>query len=95
MYYDLVEIDFLQDYKLKLTFSDGREGSVDFKDFIDQGGIFARLADKSYFNKAYVNKEWGVLCWPDDLDIASETLYQKTTGQPLPDWMQSEKSRQN
>ncbi|OQB70589.1 MAG: hypothetical protein BWX92_03803 [Deltaproteobacteria bacterium ADurb.Bin135] len=27
---------------------------------------------------------YGVLCWPDEVDIAPETLYGKITGELLP-----------
>ena len=88
MYYDLVELKYIEAYKLEFTFQDGSKGVVDFNDYIKLGGLFSRLSDPEYFKKAYIDTEWGVLCWPDNLDIAPETLYQQATGQPLPDWMQ-------
>ena len=48
-------------------------------------------AQARYFKSFFVNKELGVLCWPDGLDIAAETLYHKTTGEPLPTWLTGEK----
>jgi hypothetical protein len=35
--------------------------------------VFQRLRDKSLFDQAYV--AFDTFCWPGDLDIAPETLY--------------------
>ncbi len=89
--YDLREAKFRDGYTLELIFENGRKGLVDFSDYIQKGGVFARLSDLSYFKQFYVNKELGALCWPDGLDIAPETLHHKATGEPLPVWMTEEK----
>jgi len=91
MYYDLIEIKYIEGYKLELVFENRKRGIVDFQDYIKKGGIFSRFSDIEYFTKAYIDRELGVLCWPDGLDIAPETLYSKATGEPLPAWMKSEK----
>lgn len=89
--YDLVEAKYIDGYTLELTFENGRKGRVDFSVYAKKGGVFDRLADLEYFKKFFVNKELGVLCWPDGLDIAPEILYHKATGEPLPAWMIEEK----
>jgi hypothetical protein len=90
MYYDLVEIKYIEGYKLELTFENGKKGTVDFQNYVNKGGVFNRFTDIEYFKSAYVDKEIGVLCWPDGLDIAPETIYSKATGEPLPEWMTAE-----
>jgi hypothetical protein len=90
MYYDLVEIRYVEGNKFELTFENGRKGIVDFQDYVKKGGVFNRFSDIAYFKKAYINRELGVLCWPDGLDVAPETLYSKATGEPLPEWMTKE-----
>lgn len=87
MYYDLVGFKHKGNYKLNLTFENGKGGVVDLKLFIAKGGVFSRLADDYYFHQAYINTELGVLSWPDGLDIAPEILYSEATGEPLPAWM--------
>ena len=89
--YDLVEAKYIDGYTLELTFENGRKGRVDFSAYAKKGGVFDRLADLAYFNNFFVNKELGVLCWPEGLDIAPEILYHKATGEPLPAWMTEEK----
>jgi len=87
MYYDVVEVRYIEGYKLELTFDNGKKGIVDLQCYIQKGGVFSRFSDIEYFKRFYINKELGVLCWPDDVDIAPETLYSKVTGEPLPEWM--------
>jgi len=94
MYYDLIEIKYIGGYKLELLFENGKRGTVDFQKYTKKGGFFNRLSDIEYFKKAFINKELGVLCWPDDLDIAPETLYSEASGEPLPIWMKSEEDKE-
>jgi len=47
-----------------------------------------------YFKQVQINKELGVLCWPDGVDVAPETLYSEATGEPLPAWMITETNEQ-
>lgn len=84
--YDVIEARYVDGYRIEVTFENGRKGVVDFKDYLKKGGVFSRFADIEYFRKFHVNKELGVLCWPDDVDIAPETLYHEATGVPLPAW---------
>jgi hypothetical protein len=86
MYYDVVDSNYVKGFELAIVFKNGKSGAVDFKDYAKLGGVFGRFADLDYFKKYYVNTEIGALCWPDDLDIAPETLYHKATGEPLPEW---------
>ena len=89
--YDLIEAKYINGYILELLFENGRKGSVDFWDYVKKGGVFERFSNLSYFKSFFVNKELGVLCWPDGLDIAPEMLYHKATGEPLPAWMIEDK----
>jgi len=88
---DLIEAKYIDGYTLELLFENGRKGTYDFSTYIKRGGVFSRFSDLSYFRSFYVNKELGVLCWPDGLDIAPETLYHRATGEPLPAWITAEK----
>ncbi len=83
MYIDLVGMKYLDGYRLELKFADGKKGSVDFAAYLKKGGVYRRFRDAEYFKKAYVNKELGVLCWPDGVDVAPETLYSEATGKVL------------
>jgi hypothetical protein len=87
MYWSVVKFKYLQDYKLHLTFKNGKSGILDFSRYIKDRGVFRQFKDLEYFKKVSLNKELGVLCWPDGVDVAPETLYHEATGEPLPEWM--------
>ncbi len=89
MYHDVVNVKCLDDFRLELTFDDGKSGVLDCKPIIAKGGVFSKLRNPQVFKKAQVNKELGVVTWDDDVDIAPETAYSLATGSPLPDWMQA------
>ncbi|MBM4066252.1 MAG: DUF2442 domain-containing protein [Planctomycetes bacterium] len=92
MYYEVIEAKYIDGYKLELVFENGKKGTVDLHSYARKGGVFSRFSDIEYFKRFYINKELGVLCWPDDVDIAPETLYSEATGEPLPEWMTPEKA---
>ena len=89
--YDVIEVKHIDGYTLELVFENGKKGTYDFSNYAKRGGVFGRFSDPSFFKQYYINKELGVLCWPDGLDIAPETLYHAVTGEPLPSWMAEEK----
>lgn len=91
--FDVIKAEYLEGYKISVTFENGKKGVVDFKDYPKLGGVYARFADMEYFKRFFINKEVGVLCWPDGVDIAPETLYHEATGEPLPKWMNDDSDR--
>jgi hypothetical protein len=89
MYHDVVSLECLDDFSLKLTFDDGKSGILDCTPFIAKGGVFSKLSDPRVFKRAKINRELGVVSWDDEVDIAPETAYSLATGSPLPDWMEA------
>ena len=66
--------------RLHLRFDDGSAGDVDIAELIPFEGVFAALGDTSLFEQVRVDPDWGTLCWPGDLDLAPEPLYERATG---------------
>lgn len=89
MIHDLVKAEYVEGYKLSLTFDDGKTGIVDFTSFINQGGVFDSLKNIERFKSFTINKELGVITWDNQIDIAPEVLYSKATNSPLPKWMEN------
>jgi hypothetical protein len=87
---DLVSAEYIDGYRIKVLFADGRTGEVDCVPFIRRGGVYAPLADLERFKRFRVDQELGVLCWQEEIDIAPETLYALATGAPLPEWMHTD-----
>jgi hypothetical protein len=92
MIHNVVLAQYRGDYKIELTFDDGKKGTVDFARYLSKGGVFERFRDLDFFKRFKVDPELGVLTWEGDLDIAPETLYADATGSPLPDWMTPDES---
>jgi len=84
---DVTKAEYLGEYKIRLSFENGKTGVVDFLQYTLRGGIFAKLKDIEYFKRFAVNRDLGTLTWEAELDIAPETLYSKAMGEPLPQWM--------
>jgi hypothetical protein len=72
----VVRADYVGDYRIKLTFNDGRTGTVDFAAWLE-GPVFEPLKDKAYFQRFFL--DGGTVAWPNGADIAPETLYARAT----------------
>jgi Protein of unknown function (DUF2442) len=95
MIHDVVSAQYISDYKIEVVFDDGRSGVVDFANYLERGGVFERFRDMEFFRTFEVNEDLGVLTWGEEVDIAPETLYAEATGEPLPEWMTSDRSAAN
>lgn len=63
------------DHSLLVTFDTGEVRSFDMRPYLDKG-LFVALRDLTIFKQAYV--AFDTVCWPGRLDIAPETLYDKS-----------------
>ena len=82
MYFDIVDAKYLKDYKIKLKFSDGSEGTADLLSYVDKDTVFKAFMDFGFFKNFQI--EYGTLVWGNgELDIAPETLYTIATGKPI------------
>ncbi|MEK6749734.1 MAG: DUF2442 domain-containing protein [Pseudomonadota bacterium] len=63
------------DFHLELKFHTGETWLFDARPYLSKG-VFQRLQDQQLFNQVYV--VFGTVCWPRNLDIAPETLYDKS-----------------
>jgi len=61
-----------ENYRLELEFDNGEVRLFDVSPYLEMG-VFKRLKDLSLFAKAYV--AFDTVCWPGEIDIAPETLY--------------------
>lgn len=69
-----------EDFSLELWFDTGAHRLFDARPYLDKG-VFVRLQDFAMFKQAYVAMD--TVCWPGNLDIAPETLYDCSV--PVPD----------
>lgn len=79
---DVVAVEVLSDYVLRLTFEDGLVGDVSFVDR-EWRGVFEPFKDPAVFAQARVDPQFGTVVWPNGLDMAPETLYEKASLHPV------------
>jgi hypothetical protein len=69
-------------YRLRLLFSDGTAGDVDFSGE-QWTGVLEPLNDPAYFARVVVDTEGGTIAWPGGIDLAPEPLYEQARAHPL------------
>jgi hypothetical protein len=71
----LIEATPVDGYTVRVRFEDGTGGSVDLSYLVDYGGVFEPLRDPEFFRRLRVDAEAGTIIWPNQADIAPESLY--------------------
>lgn len=74
---DVVLIEYKEGYRYLVEFDDGMRGIVDFSSYLEHGPVFQALTDMAIFRAATI--EGGTIAWPNGVDIAPETLYDKVS----------------
>lgn len=70
------------DSVLRLLFSDGMVGDVDFSSE-RWSGVLEPLNDPAYFAQVAVDPEAGTVVWPGGIDLAPEPLYERAKAHPI------------
>lgn len=78
----VVGVAVLGDHVLRLLFSDGTVGDVDFSGE-RWTGVLEPLNDPHYFAQVDVDAEAGTVVWPEGIDLAPEPLYEQARAHPL------------
>ena len=71
MDWDVKSVMPLPDYRIYVEIANGRKGVFDLKPYLDRG-FFRELRNVHYFNR--VGVVFGAVTWPNEQDIAPETL---------------------
>lgn len=71
MHWDVKTVRPMDDYRIYVELEDGRKGLFDMKPYLEHG-VFRELKDPAYF--ARVGVQYGAVTWPNEQDIAPETL---------------------
>lgn len=68
----VIRVNPLENFQLKLTFSNGEVGLFDAKPYLEKG-IFKELKNPELFNE--VNTSLGSIAWKSGQDLCPDTLY--------------------
>jgi hypothetical protein len=72
---DIVNAEYISDYKILFTFENGEKKIVNFEDML-WGEAFEALNDKNLFKQFKINKEYGTIVWPNGADVAPDGMYE-------------------
>ncbi|MFH1008645.1 MAG: DUF2442 domain-containing protein [Candidatus Latescibacterota bacterium] len=75
---EVERIEYQSDYRYQIVFDDGTNGVVDFSEYLGKGPVFEPLRELQFFRSATI--DGGTIAWPNGVDIAPETLYEKLGG---------------
>ncbi len=70
---DPVKVEVLDDFVLRVTFTDGKITLRDMKPHLARPA-FRKLNNKSFFSLVHID-DGGCITWPGDIDIAPEFFY--------------------
>ena len=76
MYWDAKLVKPLPDYKIYVELENDKKGIFDMKPYLNHG-VFRELKNVQYFNQ--VDIVLGAVTWPNEQDIAPETLLTEMT----------------
>ena len=65
---------YIGDYKIEVSFNDGRKGVADLSDALE-GPVFELLKDKAIFSQLKVDEVLETITWPNGVDLAPEYIY--------------------
>lgn len=71
----LVQANWIDACVVHVRFQDGLAADVDLSYLLDYGGVFEPLRDPAYFRSFHVDEESATIRWPNQADVAPETLY--------------------
>lgn len=75
MFLHVTKLEYLEAYKLRLTFSNQIIQEVDLAQEL-HGEIFEPLRDLTQFQQVFLNPETNTIEWPNGADFAPEFLYE-------------------
>jgi hypothetical protein len=74
-----IKVEPLSNYRLRLTYSDGVQGSIDLAGDVGHG-VFTPLADEAFFRTVHIGR-FGQIAWSENLEICPDAAYREITGQ--------------
>jgi hypothetical protein len=73
---DITRVSVVRHGILRLSFADGLSGEVDVLGRM-WGPVFEQARTPEGFAKVAIDEETGTVVWPDDADLAPDTLYER------------------
>ncbi|HUR86042.1 MAG TPA: DUF2442 domain-containing protein [Solirubrobacteraceae bacterium] len=69
------EVEPFAERWVRLTFGDGAVHEVDLTGLLEAGAVFASVRDdRDVFEAVSVDREFGTIVWPNDIDLDPDVL---------------------
>ncbi len=78
MFLHVINVFYIDGYRLRLTFNDGTTKDIDLEQEL-YGEVFEPLKDVEFFKQVTVNKDTNTIQWPNGADFAPEFLHSAGT----------------
>lgn len=78
MLHKVKKMEYLREYKLKLTFNNKKQKIIDLQELTRGYGpntVFYPFRDLEFFKSVRLDKELGTLVWPNGADLCPDSLY--------------------
>jgi hypothetical protein len=73
---EITEVEPLEGFWIRATFSDGAVKEIDLSQLLSGGGVFAPIqARRELFEQVRVNPETHTVEWPGEVDLDPDVLY--------------------
>ncbi len=74
MFLYVTNAKYIEDYKVEVSFNNGRKGVANLIDAL-KGPMFNPLKNKAIFSNLKLDKELETIVWPNGADLAPEYIY--------------------
>jgi hypothetical protein len=72
----ITDVEPIEGYWLRLSFSDGSVKDVDLGELLSRGGVFAAIRDDRHlFEQVRVKSDSRTIEWPGEIDLDPDVLY--------------------
>lgn len=77
MMHTITKVEYLNSFKLILTFNDKKRKTVDLKKYASEGPetVFYPFRDLEFFTSVKVDQHTGTIVWPNGVDLCPDVLY--------------------
>lgn len=77
MLHTIRKVEYVDGYKLALTFNDRRKKIVDLEELscAKRNSVFYPFRDIEFFKSVKLDKTYGTVVWPNGVDLCPDTLY--------------------
>lgn len=77
MQHTIKKVEYVEKFKLLLTFSDKKRKIIDLEKFSKEGPetVFYPFRDLEFFKSVKVDNHTGTIVWPNGVDLCPDVLY--------------------